>query len=122
MFEELINSHREITKVITFESAFYFSCTMLFIVWLLKLYYRFMVKKECFFVKDMRRNFLLVIREISSFIRSIINSTLILLGFFSEKTFVVNIVKLYIVCLSLVIIKKIIDIILERWSSNGDIR
>ena len=95
---------------------------MLFIVWLLKLYYRFMVKKECFFVKDMRRNFLLVIREISSFIRSIINSTLILLGFFSEKTFVVNIVKLYIVCLSLVIIKKIIDIILERWSSNGDIR
>lgn len=122
MVIELVNVHREIMERITFESAFYFSCTMLFIVWLLKFYHRFMVKKECLFVKDMRRNFLLVIREISSFIRSIINSTLILLGFFSEKTFVVNIVKLYIVCLSLVIIKKIIDVILERWSSNGDIR
>lgn len=122
MFVELINVHREITERITFESAFYLSFTMLFMVWMIKFYYRFMVKKEWLFIKDRRRNFLLVIREISIFIRSIINSTLILLGLFSEKTFVVNIVKLYIVCLSIVIIKKIIDVILERWSSNGDIR
>lgn len=122
MFGELVNIHREITEAITFELAFNLSFTTLIILWMIKLYYIFMVKKEGLFVKDMRRNFLLVIREISSFIRSIINSTLILLGFFSEKTFVVNIVKLYIVCLSLVIIKKIIDVILERGSSNGDIR
>lgn len=122
MFIELVNIHREITEAITFELAFNLSFTTLIILWIIKLYYRFMVKKEWLFVKDMRRNFLLVIREISSFIRSTINSTLILLGFFSEKTFVVNIVKLYIVCLSLVIIKKIIDVILERGSSNGDIR
>lgn len=122
MFIELINVHREITKVITFESAFYFSFYMLTMIWLLKLNYRLVVKKEWIFCKDMRRNFLLVIREISSFIRSIINSTLILLGFFSEKTFVVNIVKLYIVCISLLIIKKITGFILERGYSNGDIR
>ena len=122
MFIELINIHREITERITFESAFYFSFNMLTILGLLKVYYRLIVKKEWFFGKDMRRNFLLVIREISSFIRSIINSTLILLGFFSEKTFVVNIVKLYIVCISLLIIKKIIGIILERGESNGNIR
>ena len=122
MFGELVNIHREITEAITFELAFNLSFTMLIIILMIKLYYRFIVKKECFFVKDMRRNFLLVIREISSFIRSIINSTLILLGFFSEKTFVVNIVKLYIVCISLLIIKKTIGLILERGESCGDIR
>lgn len=122
MFIELVNIHRNITEAITFELAFNLSFTMLIIFWIIKFYYRFMVKKELLFVKDMRRNFLLVIREISSFIHSIIKSTLILLGFFSEKTFVVNIVRLYIVCLSIVIIKKIIDVILERGSSNGDIR
>ncbi len=122
MFIELVNIHREITEAITFELAFNLSFTTLIILWMIKLYYRFMVKKEWLFVKDMRRNFLLVIREISIFIRSIINSTLILLGFFSEKTFVVNIVKLYIVCISLLIIKKITGFILERGETCGDIR
>lgn len=122
MFGELINIHREITELITFESAFYFSFTVLTIIWILRYYHRFTVKEEWSFFKDVRRSFLLIIRDISCFIFSILKLTLIVLGLFSENVFVVNIVKLYIVFISLVIIKKTIDIILERWQINKDIR
>lgn len=119
MYKEFIDMHRQVTEYITFASVFNLAIIMSIIVWFIKFQYRLIKYKELIitelmFTKDMRRNFLLVIREISSFIRSIINSTLILLGFFSEKTFEVNVVKLYVVCLSLCIIKKAIDIIMPK--------
>lgn len=113
--------HRQVTEVINFESAFYFSIVVGVVAMILKYQYMVLKHREIGFTKDMKRNFLLVIRELCIFIDIIIVSTLITLGFFSSKLFEINIVNLLVIIIFLIIIKRITNLVIMKGElKDGD--
>lgn len=119
MFNELINMHKQITELINFESAFYIAVT-----WgIVKLILRVSRNNEVILSKDMKRILLVVVREISIFITSIMFDMIFLLGFYSEEMATINVVKFFIIWIALIIIKRVANLIIMKGDlKDGDVR
>lgn len=114
MFNELINMHKQITELMSFESAFYIAVT-----WgIVKLLLRVSGDNEVILSKDIKRILLVVVREFSIFITSIMVATIFFLGFYSEEMATINVVKFFIIWIVLIIIKRVANSIIIK----GDLK